>query len=154
MSSILPHVSFYFVVFTVQKVFLIPTDKIISFCINSHYHTWWNYWVMSIEQETVFLCMNSGCIGRMFARGLTPKWLHFVLLIVTKIEDVLEDLFGSIVQLDIEVEKQRCISNGVIFNQYHHNILDVHKWGVYTLVIPKPLFSPIKSMPVCQYTWY
>ena len=109
---------------------------------------------MSIEQETVFLCMNSGCIGHMFARGLTPKWLHFVLLIVTKIEDILEDLFDSTVQLDTEVEKQRCISNGIIFDQYHHNILDVHKWGVYTLVIPKPLFSPIKSMPVCQYTWY
>lgn len=79
---------------------------------------------MSIEQETVFLCTNSGCIGRMFARGLTP--------IVTKVEDILEDLFDSTVQLDTEVEKQRCISNGVIFDQYHHNILDVHKWGVYT----------------------
>ena len=68
----------------------------------------------------------------MFARGLTPKWLHFVLFIVAQIEDVLEDLFDSTAQLDIEVEKQRCISNGVVFNKHQHNILDVHKWGVYT----------------------
>ena len=87
---------------------------------------------MSNEQDTVFLHVNNGCIGFIFGCGLTPNWVHFVLLIVALVEDVLEDLFDSTAQLDIEVEKQRCISNGIVFDKHEHNILDVHKWGVYT----------------------
>ena len=87
---------------------------------------------MSNELDTVFLHVNNGCIGFIFGCGLMPNWLHFVLLIVALIEDVLEELFDSTAQLDIEVEKQRCVSNGIVFNKHQHNILDVHKWGVCT----------------------